>query len=97
MLSRIKQVLRISNTAFDIEIQDLIDAAIDDLRLSGVTEVDETDPLIIRAVTTYVKANFGWNNPDSEKLNHSYSMLKMHLTLSQDYSPVEEEEEEGEE
>lgn len=90
MLTSIKTSLRISNTAYDSEIQDLIDAAKADLSLSGVTKLDETDPLIKRSVTTYVKANFGWNNPDSEKLQNSYNMLKGHLTLSAEYTEVTE-------
>ena len=78
--------LRISNTAFDSEISDLISAAKKDLELSGILNVDETDPLIKRAITVYVKANFGWNNPDAEKLQQSYNMLKSHLALSQEYT-----------
>jgi len=85
MLTKVKKALRISNTTFDDEIQDLIDGALSDLQLSGVVNVVETDSLIIRAVVTYCKANFGWDNPDSEKLQMSYEMLKQHLTLSGEY------------
>ena len=79
----------ISNTAFDGEITDLISAARSDLKLSGVLESkvnDDTDALIKRAIVVYCKANFGWNNPDAEKLQQSYDMLKMHLSLSQEYT-----------
>ncbi len=91
MLGDIKTALRISinNTAFDSEITDLIAAARADLRLSGILESkvnDDTDPLIKRAITVYVKANFGWNNPDAERLQQSYDMLKSHLALSQEYT-----------
>jgi len=85
MLTKVKKALRISNAAFDDEIQDLIDGALSDLQLSGVVNVVKTDALIIRAVTTYCKANFGWDNPDAEKLQMSYEMLKRHLTLSGEY------------
>ena len=89
ILDDIKIALRISNTAYDSEINDLIAAARADLRLSGILESvvnDDTDPLIKRAITVYVKANFGWNNPDSEKLQQSYAMIKGHLALSQEYT-----------
>lgn len=86
MLSKIKKSLRISNIALDDEIQDLIDAAKADLKLAGVVNIDETDPLIIRAVTTYVKANFGYDNPDSIKLQQSYEMLRNHLSMSVEYN-----------
>ena len=93
LLDDIKLTLRISNTAFDSEISDLISAAQSDLKLSGVLESkvnDDTDPLIKRAIIIYVKANFGWNNPDAERLQHSYNMLKIHLALSQEYAEVTE-------
>ena len=105
----IKTTLRISNTAYDAEIEDLIEAAKADLKLSGVNidktvtetytpeptednpepepiEVEVMDPLIKRAITIYVKAHFGWNNPDAERLQQSYDMLKCHLALSQEYT-----------
>jgi len=88
MLTKVKKALRISNTTFDDEIQDLIDGALSDLQLSGVVNAVETDALIIRAVVTYCKANFGWDNPDSEKLQMSYEMLKRHLTMSVDYNTL---------
>jgi uncharacterized phage protein (predicted DNA packaging) len=93
MLADMKKALRISNTAYDDEITDLIDEARQDLILSGLSETvvkneTEVDPLIKRAIRTYVKANFGWDNPDSEKLNHSYEMLKGHLSLAGDYDAI---------
>ena len=93
IINDVKTALRISNTAFDSEINDLISAAQSDLKLSGVLESkvnDDTDPLIKRAIIIYVKANFGWNNPDAERLQHSYNMLKIHLALSQEYAEVTE-------
>jgi len=91
ILNDIKTALRISinNTAFDSEITDLIAAARGDLMLAGILPAkanDDNDPLIKRAIMVYVKANFGWNNPDAEKLQQSYDMLKMHLSLSQEYA-----------
>ncbi len=89
ILNDIKTVLRISNTAYDTEITDLISAARSDLMLAGILPSkanNDTDPLIKRAITVYVKAHFGWNNPDSEKLKQSYDMLKAHLVLSQEYT-----------
>jgi len=95
ILNDIKTALRISegNTAYEGEILDLIAAARADLRLSGILESkvnDDIDPLIKRAITVYVKAHFGWNNPDAEKLQQSYAMIKGHLALSQEYTKVVE-------
>jgi len=89
LLDDVKLALRISSSAFDSEVQDLIDAAKADLKLSGVdeTKLIDTDPLIKRAVVTYVKAHFGFDNPDVDRLQQSYDMLKAHLTLSVEYTP----------
>ena len=93
MLDKAKTALRISQstTSYDAEIADLIEAARHDLKLAGVlpnkADSDE-DSLIRRALMVYVKANFGWDNPDSEKLNQSYLMIKNHLLLSQEYTEV---------
>lgn len=89
MLDDIKLSLRISNTHFDTEILDLIESATKDLEISGVNKIGDIDPLIKRAITIYVKANFGWDNPDAERLQESYLMLKQHLALSGDYNVVE--------
>ena len=86
LLEDIKTALRISNVAYDAEIQDLIDTAKADLSLTGLVAVDETDPLTKRAITVFVKANFGFDNPDAERLQKSYEMLKNHLAISTDYA-----------
>ena len=59
LLEKVKLALRITTTAFDSEITDLIAAARADLGIAGVLIEDEMAPLIIRAVTTYCRANFG--------------------------------------
>lgn len=96
LLIKVKTALRISgsNEAFDSEITDLIAAARDDLALSGVsrikTDATDPDPLIERAIKTYCKAHFGFDNPDADRLHDSYVLLKQHLTLAGDYrEPVE--------
>lgn len=89
ILDDAKIALRVTNAAFDAEIQDLINAARQDLILAGIIPSkanDDTDPLIKRAVVTYCKANFGYDNPDADRLQKSYDMLKMHLTLAEDYN-----------
>lgn len=93
LLDKIKKALRITSSAFDEEVEDLIAACQQDLILSGVSEgkaVDETDPLILRAITVYAKANFGFDNPDADRLQQSYTMIKIHLTLSQEYTVQED-------
>lgn len=84
MLDKVKKYLRISHNELDDEVTDLINACKKDLEISGVasSSIDEVDPLIKRAIITYCKAHFGYNNPDYERLIKSYDLLKGHLALS---------------
>lgn len=88
MLEAVKTSLRVNGMDLDEEIQDLIEAAETDLVLSGVKieKIDETDPLIKRAVIIYCKAHFGYEDVKmSERFEQAYISLKQHLTLSQEY------------
>ena len=86
ILDDVKISLRITNTSYNTEITDLINACKSDLTISGVYSNDDTDSLIKRAIMLYVKAHFGYNNPDADRLMTSYDMLKRHLAFSKDYS-----------
>ena len=90
-LDEVKTALRISASTvdFDTEIQGLIDAAKADLTLAGVDRIDETDPLIKRAIIVYAKAHFGYDNPDADRLAASYEALKAHLSMADDYREEE--------
>jgi len=85
LLDDIKVSLRIKTSAFDTEITPIINACKLDLGLAGVNIIVETDPLIQRAVVLYAKANFG-SNPDSEKYQRSYDLLKCSLAVAGDYN-----------
>jgi uncharacterized phage protein (predicted DNA packaging) len=86
MLESIRLALRIKSSAFDEEILELIESSKTDLKMSGITNIKEEDPLIRQAIKTYCKANFGLDNKDSEKYQSSYDMLKQHLSLCGDYN-----------
>lgn len=93
-LTSVRQYMRLTTTAHDSEIKDLISAARADLALGGVLEaktLDESDPLILRAVATYVKAEFGLDNEDAEKYRASYKEQRNGLTLSDSYIKATEE------
>lgn len=88
MIDVVKKAVRISHNALDDELADLIEASRYDLNLSGVSHLkanDDTDPLIKRAIITYVKANFISDAKEAERFLASYNMLKNHLTLAGDY------------
>lgn len=85
MLDKVKLALRVTTTAFDSEISDLIDAALADLGVAGVTPLTETDPLIIRAVTTYCRVYFGQPD-DYDRLKIAYDEQKAQLQTATGYT-----------
>lgn len=85
MLEKVRLALRITTEAFDAELTDLINAAYLDLGIAGVSETEETDPLIIRAVTTYCRMNFGEVN-DYDRLKASYDEQKAQLSMASNYT-----------
>ena len=85
MLEEVKMALRISNHAYDDEITNLIDACKSDLETSGVAPSyfleDNLRALIKRAIITYCKSQFGFDNQDASRLNESYELLKQKLAI----------------
>ncbi|HBM74712.1 MAG TPA: DNA-packaging protein [Clostridiaceae bacterium] len=88
LIDKIKLALRIDDNSLDEDIQDTIDAAIADLRLCGILEskIVETDPLILRAIKTFCKAEFSVDEKEAERYRESYDMIRNHLALSMDYT-----------
>lgn len=85
MLEKVKLALRITTDAFDSEINDLIEAAAMDLGIAGVTNTDQTDPLVIRAITTYCRVHFGQPD-DYDRLKASYDEQKAQLMTATGYT-----------
>lgn len=89
MLEDIKLSLRISHNALDAEILDTIEAARQDLILSGISKAkaeDEGDALIKRAIKTYCKAEYATEDRESGRYSQSYNLLKNHLSMAGDYT-----------
>lgn len=87
LLEKIKLVLRVDEDDLDEDIQDSIDAAKADLILCGVFEskIVEADPLILRAVKIFCKAEFS-TDKEAERYRQSYEMIRNHLSMSADYN-----------
>lgn len=75
-----------STTAFDEEINTLINAAYINLNISAIDKVD--NDLVKQAVGIYVKANFGSENPDRENLLECFEALKTHIAITKTYGQV---------
>ena len=88
-LSAFRRYVRITSTAHDGEIVDLIRAAREDLiSFGGILPErarDEGDPLVKRAVAAYVKSEFGLDNEDAELYRAAYDRLKVSLALASSY------------
>ena len=82
MLNIVKLALRITTSAFDDEIQYLIDACTNEMNALGVEVAfsESTDPQIVQAVISYCKWQFG-ANPDADRWRDIYheklAQLKM--------------------
>ena len=87
LLDDVKVTLRVTSGSYDEEIQDLIDAACDDLVLAGVAMPDDWqfDSLIKRAIRTYCRVHFG-SPMDYDRLKASYDEQKAQLLSSSGYS-----------
>ena len=85
MLDSVKLALRITTNAFDDEIQDLINAALADLGIAGITNLDEADALIKRAVITFCRVNFG-EPDDYDRMKASYDEQKAQLQVATGYT-----------
>ena len=83
LVDKAKMALRVTTTAFDSEIEDLITAAQADLGIAGV-ELSDIDAITTRAIITYVKMHFG--EPDEyDRLKASYDEQKGQLRESSAY------------
>lgn len=84
-LDDVKLALRLTTQAYDNELTDLINAALLDLGVAGVTEDDQTNALIKRAIVTYCKVHFG-SPTDFDRLKAAYDEQKAQLGMATDYT-----------
>lgn len=88
ILAKVKKSLRISVDAYDDELADIIEAAVLDMGIAGVANVDITDKLIIRAITSYVRLHFGTPGDygDWNKLKAIYDEQKAQMSTNSNYN-----------
>lgn len=85
MLDAVKLAMRLTTTAYDNEITRLINAACADLGIAGVTaESTTTDPILVQAIITYCRLNFG-SPDDYDRLKKSYDEQKSQLQTARGY------------
>lgn len=81
MLDAVKLALRLKTSAFDDQLNQLIEAAKKDLDIAGIPDADTSEPLIQTAIITYCRLNFGAPD-DYERLKRSYDEQKMQLGMA---------------
>lgn len=91
LLDNVKVACRVSSHAYDDELTDLIASGLADLGLTDIKAsvlVDEdTDPLIRKAVITYCRMNFGYQDEAAyERLKASYDEQKSQLLMASAYT-----------
>ena len=97
ILQKIKTALRITTDDFDTELTDLINACLLDLGIAGITvdslivaDTQSTtfDNLLLRAVITYCRANFGDANgvEEYDRLKTSYDEQKAQMQMATGYT-----------
>lgn len=85
MLEKVKLAMAITTTAYDAEIQDLIDAALLDLGIAGVDSSLIHDKLVQRAVITFCRMMF--HSPaDFDNLKWAYEQLKGQMAIATGYT-----------
>lgn len=88
LLIKAKTALRVTTTAFDDEIKDIISAGYEDLETRGVQIVvseDSVSPMVLRALMTYVRMHFG--DPDNwDRLRVAYDRQLGQLMTTSGYT-----------
>ena len=84
MLEAIKENLRITTSALDIDLLDDINAAIADLQRVGIDTSDQSQPLIIKAVKLYCRWQQDYMGK-GEQYYKAYTGLMQALSLAGDY------------
>ena len=85
LVSAAKLAGRITTTAFDVQVQGLLDAALLDLGVAGVEIPAELDALVTQAAVTYFLMNFG-SPEEYDRLKRSYYEQKAQLATCTGYT-----------
>lgn len=80
-LTATKVSMAITSTAYDSELTDLINAAVQDLESNGIDAADlleDDNALVLQAIKTYCRFNFQ-SPADYDRLYKSYEAQKGHM------------------
>lgn len=87
LLDDVKIALRVTTTAYDSELTDLINSAKLDLGIAGVVLPETLDSICNTAIKTYCKLNFGTPSPSNyDYLKKAYDEQKAQLSTASGYT-----------
>lgn len=87
LIDDVKVALRVTTTAYDSELNGLIESAKKDLQIAGVVIPEPMPPVVSTAIKTYCKINFGTPNPANfDYLKKSYDEQKAQLGMSSEFT-----------
>ena len=84
-ITKIKLALRTSHDKLDEDIQADIDACMADLKVCGIIDPQEADPLIFNAIKLYCKSLYTDDPADGEKYLERYEKMKACLMMAEGY------------
>lgn len=87
LIDEVKLRLRTKATAFDGDVQDLIDACKVDLQIAGINKIVETEPLTKQAIKLYCQGYYE-KDGNADRFIQAYESLKRSMALCGDYSEV---------
>lgn len=92
ILAKCKVAMRRKSDSTDGEILDAINGCVYDLQIAGIVNVSFDDPMIIRAIITYVKMACATFEESTQRrsqyrnLDNSYKELKSQLSMATGYT-----------
>lgn len=89
-VNKVKLGIRISHFMLDADIMADVDACLADLRVCGIIEPDETDPLIYNAIKLYCRSLYTDDTVKAAEWLRRYEALKGCLQMAEGYGWTEE-------
>ena len=82
MLEKVKNAVRANGSASDAEIEGLIAAALAEIQTAIGSAPDQSDPLVVQAVTCYAKAYYGYDDPaTADRFRVAFESIKTQLAV----------------
>lgn len=96
ILNKVKLAIRISHTKLDDDIRDNITGCLADLKVHGIQNVEESDPLILNAVKLWCKSIYTDDTAKAAEYMSRYEALRDCLKVAKGYGWEAEDAEEAE-